>query len=131
VDEDLVEHVHNAFAALGENGARWRNGLRSKFLPPIVGLDCAPTNDEIIAVVRKRVREANIRSATCPPALVLAPEDFSRELARLRMARAERAARHSVSVSTSGEATTSKDAVLRTKARAQDVLRALERTRVA
>jgi hypothetical protein len=112
------------------NGARWRNGLRSKFLPPIVALACVPTNEEIIAVVRKRVQGANIRSASCPPALVLAPDDFSRELARLRTARAERAARISAAVST-GDARTARDALLTTKARVQDLLQALDRTRVA
>jgi hypothetical protein len=131
VDEDLVDQVHKIFAALGENGARWRNGLRSKFLPPIVALACVPTNEEIIAVVRKRVRGANIRSASCPPALVLAPVDFSCEIARLRTARAERAARISAALSTTGDAGNARDALITTKARVKDLLQALDRTRVA
>jgi hypothetical protein len=90
VNEHLLEQVHTLLAEIGENGARWTNGLRTKFLPPIVGHEMAPTAEEIIAIVRKRIRQPNVRFANCPPALVLAPDEFGQHLAKLRWARANR-----------------------------------------
>jgi hypothetical protein len=93
VNEHLLEQVDTLLAEIGENGARWTNGLRTKFLPPIVGHEMAPTAEEIIAIVRKRIRQPNVRFANCPPALVFAPDEFGQHLAKLRCARANRLSR--------------------------------------
>lgn len=91
LDEELIETVHEVFAALGDHGKRWRNGL-PKYLRPILEHEIAPTADEIVCVVRRRVRQANIRVAACPPALALNVDEFVRELQKLRDRRAVRAA---------------------------------------